>query len=71
MKIAEATVLHEGWELDNSLWLEVDSEGRKKIYTTDHGFRVEADEYYIDKKIEEALASVAGLLAVKKLYRSK
>ena len=36
-KIHTATILHEGWEMDNKMWVMEDENGSRTSLTTNHG----------------------------------
>jgi len=66
-KIFETRVLHDGWELDNSLWVIEGGGGKRELRTTNHGGECEMSARELDEKIEETKLSYDGLLEAKRL----
>ena len=61
----EFVILHEGWELDNKGWFDADGKG----WTTNHtGLRPLTIEY-VQEKINEAEASLAGLIKARDMLK--
>lgn len=58
---ATATILHEGWEMDNTAWVEEDKKGNRKFYTTNHGRVVPLTGQYLKEKIKETRNSLEEL----------
>ena len=50
-------ILHTGWEMDNLGWVMPDG----RVYTTNHGWPCRMPVEAIEKKIDEAELSIAGL----------
>ena len=67
--IHKCRVLHDGWELDNSLWVVENEDGSREIQTTNHGMKCGVDREELDHKIKETQESLDGLIAAKKLCR--
>ena len=65
--IHRCRVLHEGWGMDNSLWVAENEDGSRKIQTTRHGMNCEVDCKALDHKIKKTQESLDGLIAAKKL----
>jgi hypothetical protein len=62
--IASATVLYEGWELDNVAWLVEMESGRRAIVMTSHGGFYESSEDEVRNRIEITERSVQELRAL-------
>ena len=62
--IASATVLYEGWELDNVAWLVEMESGRRAIVMTSHDGFYESTEDEVRKRIEITERSVQELRAL-------
>ena len=67
-KIYEAVVLHEGWEMDNLLWVVENDDGRRELRTTSHGSEYIMDTKEIMEKIAETKKSLAGLIEAQRIY---
>jgi len=65
--VHESRVLHDGWEMDNRVWVTGNEVNGFTAMTTNHGSECEMDLEEIDLKIEETKASLEGLEAVRKL----
>jgi hypothetical protein len=70
-KIHTARVLHDGWEMDNELWIMESKEGVRSVHTTSHGSEYVTDVSEIDDAIEEAQDSIDGLKKAKELLLEK
>jgi hypothetical protein len=66
-KIHSALVLHEGWEMDNELWVLENDDGSRELRTTNHGGERKTNIQYIDEKIQEAERSIDELKEAKAL----
>lgn len=66
-KIKQATVLHNGWEMDNEAWIEQDISGENHLMTTSHGGKREMTLESLDLKIEETEKSLRQLNELRKL----
>lgn len=64
--IATATALHNGWEMDNDIWLVV-VKGNKVLLSTDHGGVCLYTSEELTAKIEETKRSYEQLLQLKAL----
>ncbi len=56
-----ATVLHNGWEMDNEAWLVEMEDGRKMLFDTSHGGICELAMAALLEKIEETENSAESL----------
>ena len=66
--IEEFTVLHYGWEMDNTGWITEDG----RVWMTSHGGRpVSVDIEVIESHIEETADSLEGLLKAKRIFTWK
>lgn len=66
-EIHKAVVLHEGWEMDNEMWVMEDSKGKRFAFTTSHGGRCKMSMTSIEDHIKETKLSLDGLEKAKKL----
>jgi len=63
-----ATVLHNGWELDNAAWVDEDANGNRELKTTNHGCNCTMSKEDLNHKIAETerslneLKHIAGLM---------
>ena len=65
--IKKATVMHNGWEMDNLAWVERDGSGELHLMTTSHGSnRTMTKEDLLSKikETRESLSELNGLLGV-------
>ncbi len=60
-KIKSATVLHEGWEMDNEAWIEQDLNGKLHLMSTNHGRECVMTIEELDLKIKETEDSLKQL----------
>ena len=62
--LAEATILHIGWEMDNTAWAVEFEDGTKGLLTTSHGglYLAEKDEF--EERMQEALSSIESIKRV-------
>ena len=66
-RIHTATILHEGWEMDNEMWVLESHNGLRSAYTTNHGSECGMTINDIDDAIKEAQDSIDGLAKAKEL----
>lgn len=59
--IMSATQLHEGWEMDNEVWIEDVDDGYFRLYSTSHGAKKEISQSVLEKKIQETRDSLFDL----------
>lgn len=72
MKILEkAVVLHEGWDMDNLIWISQDDDGNLKLLSTNHGRECESSVNCIDSSIERAQDSIDQLKKLKAVWKEK
>jgi hypothetical protein len=62
--IASATILHEGWEMDNEAWLYEMADGSLKAFTTSHGGVCEMSTEDLQQHLEEVESSAAEIRAM-------
>ena len=63
-----ATLLHNGWELDNSGWIVEMEDGSKKALTTDHGGVCPWTREEAEEKLAETEASAASIRRALELW---
>ena len=66
-KIHTATILHEGWEMDNEMWVMEDKNGSRTSFTTNHGCECRMSISDINDAIKDAQDSIDGLEKAKEL----
>ena len=66
-KIHTATILHEGWEMDNKMWVMEDENGSRTSHTTNHGCLCRMSINDINDAIKKAQDSIGGLEKAKEL----
>lgn len=59
--IQAATILREGWEMDNYAWLVEMEDGSRKAFTTNHGGLCELSREELNSAIEETERSLKSL----------
>lgn len=69
-KIFTTRVLHDGWEMDNEVWVEEDESGKKLLKTTSHGGEYGMDIAELKEKIAETEISLCGLRKALKLVEA-
>ena len=62
-----ATILHEGWEMDNEMLVMEADNGLRTYYTTNHGSECVMTVNDMDDAIKEAQDSIDGLVKAKSL----
>lgn len=66
-RIATATILREGWGMDNEAWVEEDKRGNRKFYTTSHGSKYEISKQELESTIKETKKSLEELEYIRSL----
>ena len=69
--IFKATVMHNGWEMDNEAWILEYNGGYREIRTTSHGREYVMGVKELDEKIKETEGSLNGLIKLKKLWEGR
>jgi len=63
-KIFSTRVLHDGWEMDNEIWVIQNANGENEVRTTNHGGECIACKSEIEASIEETRSSLEGLMKI-------
>lgn len=59
--LAEAVVLHQGWEMDNRAWAVEFTDGSRAVLMTSHGSLYSVTDEGLRRKLEETRQSVVEL----------
>lgn len=62
-----ATILYEGWEMDNKAWIVEMSDGNKQAFTTSHGGVCRWVKEDVEGRLRETLSSVESIRAAIKI----
>jgi hypothetical protein len=65
--VKTATVMHNGWEMDNEAWVKRDNDGDLHLISTSHGRIKNMSLEQLDLKIKETQNSVDELNALRVL----
>lgn len=68
-RLYTATVLHEGWDMDNEAWVTEDKSGKLRFYTKNHGNVEPLDRAYLNSKILEADSSADELRKIRAMMK--
>lgn len=66
-KIHECRLLHDGWEMDNELWVVEMPNGSREVRATCHGDECVINIDRLDAKTKETRTSLEGLIKAKEL----
>ena len=64
--IFEGTVLHEGWEYDNKIWVEESPDGSIEVLTTSHGVKIKLTKAKLSEYIQITISSLTDLLVIQR-----
>jgi hypothetical protein len=62
--LAEATILHVGWEMDNAAWAVEFDDGTKGLVTTSHGGLYITKKDELEERLQEAYSSIESIKRV-------